>query len=518
MINPDRPSYEEALAGQYRQQFLEAMEKEKEQLRQYQVYDRIPAEDIPNNQMIIDTKWVFEIKRCPDRTIQKFKARKVARGFTQESDKHYDQTFAQVARPETWKILLLLALKEGWVMQQWDVEGAFLNAKLHHDIYVQDIQPNGQIETWKLKKALYGLKQAGHEWSKMLKSLLEEANLRQTICAEGCFTTTGVRLASHVDDILITAESEDKIDNVRKSLEKTITIENRGAPEKYLGITLTIAPEKITLTQEMYIESLATQYGTNRRVTTPTTTSQTCSLEKAITEEPRCNQSQYRALVGAMLHISRYTRPDISTVVNFLGRRVEDPSQRNMEAAKRVLQYLWSTKSERHIFRKTSTKIEPEIWVDASYGGENSRSQTGVLVTIMGQPINWYSRRQDVVALSITEAEYIAACEGAKDAAWVRQILWELEQEVIIPKIRIDNEAAGKITQTSAYHRRTRHIEHRYHYVREEVQKAHLHIIGVPGSQNLADPLTKIVPGPILTEWKQIIGIQCLESRMIMSG
>jgi hypothetical protein len=100
--------------------------------------------------------------------------------------------------------------------------------------------------------------------------------------------------------------------------------------------------------------------------------------------------------------ISRFTRPDISITVSLLGRMVEDPSQRNLEAARRVLQYLWSTKSVKHILAKTSAKVDAEIWVDASYGGEGSRSQTGALVTVAEQPINWYSRRQDVVALSVT--------------------------------------------------------------------------------------------------------------------
>jgi hypothetical protein len=126
---------------------------------------------------------------------------------------------------------------------------------------------------------------------------------------------------------------------------------------------------------------------------------------------------------------------------------------------------------------------------------------------VAGQPINWYPRRQDVVALSVTGAEYIAACEGAKDAACIRQILPELGQQNITPTMRLDNEAAAKMTQPSAYHRRTRHIEHRYHYVREEVQKGYLKIIGVPGQENLADPLTKVVHGPVLAEWKRTIGV-----------
>jgi hypothetical protein len=120
-VHPDSPTYEEAMEGPYRKEFLEAMEKERQQLQRYNVYNEATATDIPEHEKIIDTKWVLSIKRKTDGTIETFKARKVVRGYVQESKKHYDETFAQVARPETWKILLLLlALREGWVMEQWE--------------------------------------------------------------------------------------------------------------------------------------------------------------------------------------------------------------------------------------------------------------------------------------------------------------------------------------------------------------------------------------------------------------
>jgi hypothetical protein len=162
------------------------------------------------------------------------------------------------------------------------------------------------------------------------------------------------------------------------------------------------------------------------------------------------------------------TRPDIAVIVNLLGRRVEDLSEKNLKAAQRVLQFLWQTTCEAHILN-APVEIAPEIHVDASYEGEGSRSQTGVIIQIGGQTIHWYTRRQDVAALSVTEAEYIAASEGGKDAAWIRQLM-ELG-ETITPTIRIDNEAADKLTNTSAFHRRTRRIEHRFHYIREDIEK-----------------------------------------------
>jgi hypothetical protein len=202
---------------------------------------------------------------------------------------------------------------------------------------VQDTTQDGKNETWKLRKALYGLKQAGYEWSKMLKRLLEQAGLNQTVSDEGCYTKKGARLASHVD-ILATVDSKEKLDTWK--ISKDIKNRKPGAPEKFLGIALTLEPESVSLTQEMYIENIATEYNINHRVTSPTINSPTCNLEKPMDNERRCNQTIYRALVGALLHISRFTRLDISIIKSLLGRRGEYPSQQNLEAAPRVLQYL----------------------------------------------------------------------------------------------------------------------------------------------------------------------------------
>jgi hypothetical protein len=124
------------------------------------------------NIILTETKWVYIINRKPDRSIEKYKARKVGRGFTQEDGVNYDsdKTSSQMMRPETWRMILVTALAKGWKVRQWDVVAAYLQAKLRHDIYV-DINENGETEYWKLHKALYGLKQAGHEWFQMLKNI-----------------------------------------------------------------------------------------------------------------------------------------------------------------------------------------------------------------------------------------------------------------------------------------------------------------------------------------------------------
>ena len=148
--------------------------------------------------------------------------------------------------------------------------------------------------------------------------------------------------------------------------------------------------------------------------------------------------------------------------------------------------------------------------MDASYGGEEARSQTGVIVFLGPQktPVLWYTRRQDTVSLSITEAEYIAVAEAAKDAAWMRQWLSETQISIGPPVIRTDNEAVDRLTDTQSYHRRTRHIDHRYHYIQQEVREGHVLVKKIGGRENLADPLTKIVSPEPLRQWMKDIGMK----------
>ena len=115
----------------------------------------------------------------------------------------------------------------------------------------------------------------------------------------------------------------------------------------------------------------------------------------------------------------------------------------------------------------------------------------------------WSSRRQDTTAQSITEAEYIACAETAKDLRWIQQFLAEiLPQSIIQCTVLTDNEAALKLTKTQTFHRRTRHISHKYHYIREMVQEKHLTVLGIAGKENPADIFTKIIPMVSVTNWK----------------
>ena len=299
------------------------------------------------------------------------------------------------------------------------------------------------------------------------------------------------------------------LDDIELGIENSVELDKRGRPEKMLGIEMSWHKNRteVTLTQRALIESMAKSHLPQQTIerSIPGRVS-SLPLDPKLYQEDKDNnvdQKRFQAIVGGLLFISRMTRPEIAIHVNLLGRRASKPSPQNHQAALRVLAYLHSSKNEGIILRKPENLLV-KVYADASYGGEKARSQSGVIVTLGKQAIGWYSRRQDVVSLSITEAEYIAGCEGAKDCAWTRQFLQELGMEqATVPTLITDSEGALNLSQTNKYLRRTRHIDHRYHYLRQQTKQDLLKLDHIPGKDNPADIVTKLLPMSTITKWKE---------------
>ena len=503
----EHPTDEQARSGPRAQEWAKARKIEREKLQKYGVYSIVPK--VPNGFHPVDTKWVYDVKKDSMGNITRYRARKVGRGFTQEYGLNYNETFSQMARSESWRVLLTLAINHEWTVTQWDVKAAYLQADLdpEHQIYVKDLTESGETEYWRLHKALYGLKQAGHQWYNRLRTIMTNAGLSQCIGDPGCFKTKDLIVSTHVDD-MAGYGTPAALTAFEKAVELEVELEKLGRPTKLLGMELTWEKDgSVKLTQQDSIGKLIKEHAiplTPKPI--PLNPESYTETEDPLTTE---GITRYQSLIGSLLYINRMSRPDISLHVNLLGRRTSNPRTNNLRTAKQLGQYLASTLKEGLIVKKGEPGAKISIYADASYGGENSRSQSGSLVTLYGTPVIWNSRRQDVVSMSITEAEYIACSESAKDAQWIRQFLNELGiiKEPIVPILYTDNEAALKLTKTQTFHRRTRHIEHRFHYIRELVDQKAIRIAGIKGKNNPADPLTKLLPMSSIGRWKTEISI-----------
>jgi len=153
-------------------------------------------------------------------------------------------------RPEIFKMLLVIALFRGWEIRQWDVVATYLQALLHHDVYVSDINEDEEIEYWKLNKALYRLKQAGHEWFKTLESILNQAGLTQYIEDERTYRSSNGNqiIGTHIDDLLVIGASNKILDQTETSMQKSVELDKKGLPKQILGMEIKWGKETIVLT------------------------------------------------------------------------------------------------------------------------------------------------------------------------------------------------------------------------------------------------------------------------------
>ncbi|XP_046145331.1 secreted RxLR effector protein 161-like [Osmia bicornis bicornis] len=188
-------------------------------------------------------------------------------------------------------------------------------------------------------------------------------------------------------------------------------------------------------------------------------------------ERDRMNQVPYRSLIGSLMYLATSTRPDIAHAVSALSQFNDNPGEEHWKAAKRVLRYIKRTEKMEIVFTKTENELIG--FSDADWGAsiDDRRSYTGYVFRLFGGAISWSSRKQKTVAMSSAEAEYMALSEAAKESIYQRRFLTEVVGKLKTTLILCDNQSAGLMAKNPVYHERTKHIDIRYHFVRESVER-----------------------------------------------
>ena len=209
--------------------------------------------------------------------------------------------------------------------------------------------------------------------------------------------------------------------------------------------------------------------------------------------------------------ISGATRPDISFSVNYLARFSASPQGTHWNQALRLVAYLVKTRTHGLVLGAIDT-VELQGWVDADYAGcpDTRRSTTGHVFQLWGSTIAWTSKRQATVAQSTLEAEYIAAAEAAREAIYLRGLLAELKVDVLKRETTLycDNKGAISLAENPGVHQRSKHIEVRHHFIREQVENRVLKLEYIKSDAQTADILTKPLPGPRHVTNREELGVK----------
>ena len=461
---------------------------------------------LPNGRQAIGCTWVYRTKKGSIGEVLKRKGRLCFRGDRQKYGVDYQAVFAPTVKYQTLRTLLALAAYYDLEIEQFDVVTAFLNADLtDSEVYMK--QPEGYVKydnegvpyVCKLNKALYGLKQAPREWNQLLTSWLIKYGFEQNLADPGCYTINygGHRyiLAVYVDDCLLVGVAGPFIASFKSAFGKRFKIEDLGPVSWLLGCEITRDRKNkiIRIGQRQFCIDMLEQFGMLdcSPVGTPLS-ARTSDIVSA--DSPRLNTTRfnYPALVGKLLYLSNCTRPDITAAVNYLSRFMSAPNELHWEQAKRVLRYV---KGTMHYTLTFSGQCSPDplCFQDASYAdGPSRRSRTGYVVLMCGAAIVWGSRLQTTVALSTVEAEYMSLAAACQELLHLRQLLNCLGVEFSGPfRMFEDNQGCIALATNAVTTNRTKHIDVKYHFVRQCVQRHQVSVVWCPTADMLADILTK---------------------------
>ena len=496
-VNSVPVTYADAMSSPEASSWQVAMEEEMSALQRNNTYELTP---LPPGRSLVGGRWVYSVKLGPNNE-ESFKARYVAKGYSQVADIDYEETFSPTARMTSIRTLMQVAATQNLVVHQMDVKSAYLHAEMDCEIYVE--QPEGFIENeklvCKLKKSLYGLKQSGRNWNNTLHDFLISICFKQSLTDNCVYTNfesnNCIVIIIFVDDLILAANSLDVLNNVKSMLSKRFLMKDMGILSWFLGIQFVFNDRYIELNQSNYVEKVVRKFKLDncnpKSIPCDTSLNRDKNVDSKLLEDPKL----YREIVGSLIYIMTGTRPDISYIVSVLSQNMSKPTYFHLGIAKYVLKYLKGTSE--YSLKFYSCDLNLFGFCDSDWGGsEDRRSLSGYCFKLSdsSSPVSWKTKKQTTVALSSCEAEYMALTYAIQEAKYLRQLLSDLTNLNLLPvTLFVDNQGAIELAKNPVHHQRSKHIDIRYHFIRDEIQNKSVVLEYVPSAENCADIFTKPV-------------------------
>ena len=328
-----------------------------------------------------------------------------------------------------------------------------------------------------------------------------------------------IYLLLYVDDMLIAAKSQVEIDILKAQMSKEFEMKDLGKAKKILGMEISRDRErgKLWLSQKQYLKRILQRFGMyddTKPVSTPLAPHLKLSSQLSpTTDEEREYMAKvpYANAVGSLMYAMVCTRPDISHVVSIVSRYMHDPGKGHWQAVKWILRYLQNAMDVGLTFEQDKSLGKCIVgYCDSDYAGDldKRRSTTGYLFTLTKAPVSWKSTLQSTVALSTTEAEYMAITEAVKEAIWLHGLLKDLGVSKKQLNVYSDNQSAIHLAKNQVFHSRTKHIDVRYHFVREILEEEEILLQKIDTKENPADMLTKVVTRAKFEHCLDLVNIQ----------
>ena len=437
---------------------------------------------------ILPTRYVFSEKKNASGEHVTDKARLVIGGHKAQQGVHFDDKYNPVVAITSLYLMIATAQQRSWALFQADVKNAYVNAELPdgYRIFTNEIQGYNEIcghlldrpvdfiggDLIEIKKSLYGLPSSGRNWYVKLTSVLVKYGIIQSLADPCLFHSDSIILAIYVDDILVAAPNRRTFDQFLTFFREHFDTKDMGLAHNFLGMVIEQHDDgTFTLQQKHFLDSVR-----------PMPSTQSVSLEA------------YQSVIGSLNWLTR-TRPDISYSVSALAQHNKNPGNMHARRANRVIRYL---KSSSWKLKVTSTDIADDTaihaFVDSDFADDVSRrSRAGFIIFYGRRLIAWKSTLMQTIALSSAEAEYMAMTELDKMVRFITNIASEIQMKISGVHYYSDAASAIHLAQSS-FARKTKHIELRYHYIRQRLQDGAFTLSKIHTSDNPADAFTKELP------------------------
>ena len=485
-----------------------------EQLEAAHTWELVSASEAKN---VISGKWVFRIKKGPTGEIVRYKARWVARGFSQKHGVDFTEIFAPTIRYSSLRMLLALANYHNLNIYGLDVSNAFARSDItDHDLFVKQptgyekLDSEGRPYVCKLKKGLYGTKQAARLWNIKFRNFLLQRGWRQYESDPCLFSRHTSRhgheiIGVYVDDICHVCASPKAHTALLTACNSVFPTTSQGELTWILGMHIKRNRHTRTLSldqsQSIHDFLVASKFDfASSSAPTPMHEKWRYGSEPPIDDEAII--SQYRSQVGSLNFFATTVRADIAFSVHALCRYLTRPNSQCLLAVQRLQSYLSGTLALGLVYQPSADQdLSFEAYCDANWGSDESpKSVSGSVIFFAGGPIDWSSKLQSVVALSSAESEHISAFNASRSIVYYRQFLEELGHAMFQPTtLWVDNKAAIAQSKNPVNHKTVKHMLLKYHYLRDLVSDRQVQLQYVSTIDQLADVFTKPLSRSIFT-------------------
>ena len=430
-------TYGEAMASPQAKEWYSAM---KDEINSLHDNDTWSIKTLPEGKSVVGGKWVYSVKLDKNNDVTKYKARFVARGFSQIPGIDYHDTFAPTARLTSIRALMQCSVQYDLIVHQLDVKTAYLNANIDCNIFMEQpegFEKGGNNMVCHLNKSIYGLKQSGRMWNKVLHNFLTEKGFKRSevdhcLYLKKCNDDCIVYVLVWVDDIIVSASNMQLMSETKSLLHKRFKMVDMGQLSWFLGIDFKFENDCVSLSQAAYLKNVLAKF--EMQDCRPTKT----PCDKFILNENSKDYSstEYRSAVGSLIYAMVCTRPDISWIITKLSQYLHKPTEDHWVAVKRLLRYIKHSINYCLCFRKVTDGLSLIGYCDSDWASSvdaegSRRSVTGYCFHLSksSAALSWKSRKKPTVALSSCEAEYMALASATQEALYLKQLLTEIDPQ-----------------------------------------------------------------------------------------